>query len=194
MIISEEIKAFTAQSHRIVEKLITDQIRSIVTCKDYAHLLGLFLNYFGAVEILTDKHISKAYLPDARERRKTDLISQDLLSLKVNIHTKLKPELLPSIKDRYNAFGALYVIEGSTLGGLHISKMIRKRLPDLTNAFLFFEGYGERTIDMWNRFKNILDNIDGNQDEINGIIYGAQDTFLKFAEWINSNIKSKMLT
>ena len=156
---------------------------------DYVNLLGLFYSYFGALEIFIDEHISPGYLPDIHERRKTDLISRDLLCLGTGVPQKLTPDFIPDIQNRYQAFGALYVIEGSSLGGIHIAKMIHKKLPEVSNAFLFFEGYGEQTITMWKRFKSGLDNLSGDRDELHAVISGAQNTFLKFAEWIHLNIK-----
>ena len=194
LIISEEIKKATVQSHRVLEKLVVDQIRSIATSKDYAHLLGLFYSYFGALELMIDQHISTQYFPDLNDRRKADLISKDLERLGEQVPKRSGPKFLPVVNNNYRALGALYVIEGSSLGGRYIAKMIQDKLPDTTNGFLFFVGYGDKTNEMWDRFKNNLDSIPVNQDEIKSILSGASDTFLKFAEWINSNIKSKTLT
>jgi heme oxygenase len=194
LIISEEIKNATTQSHHLLEKLVVEKIRSISTLNDYADLLRLFFSYFGGLELLIDEHLSTQYFPDLHDRRKAALISQDLQRLGEQVPKMLDPKLLPAIKNRHQALGALYVIEGSSLGGKHIEKMIRNKLPDAANEFLFFVGYGDKTTEMWNGFKNVLNNISGNQHEIDDIISGACDTFLKFTEWINSNLKSKTLT
>lgn len=184
----------TEQSHRALEKLVVEKIRSISTSEDYADLLSLFFSYFGGLEMLIDKYVTTRNFPDLNERRKTALISLDLERLGEQVPMMLDPKFLPVIKNHYQALGAMYVIEGSSLGGKHIVKMIHNKLPDNTNAFLFFTGYGDKTAEMWDRFKNGLNDRTGNQHEINDIISGARDTFLKFTEWINSNVKSKMLT
>jgi heme oxygenase len=133
-------------------------------------------------------------LQDIHERRKSGLISQDLLRLGAPVPDLPRPGFLPAVKNQYEAFGALYVMEGSSLGGIHIVKMIQRKLPEISDATLFFSGYGDRTLEMWQRFKNILDNISGGEVVFESIQSGARDTFLKFAEWIHSNIRLKMLT
>lgn len=170
-----------------------DQIKQMASLKDYTRLLGLFYSYFGALELVIAKHILPENLQDIHERRKADLISQDLIRLGAPVPDLLLPGFLPAVKNYYEAFGALYVIEGSSLGGNHIAKMIRRKLPEVSDATLFFSGYGDRTNEMWHRFKNRLDNIPGDEAAFKSIQSGARDTFLKFAEWINSNIRLKML-
>ena len=65
---------------------------------------------------------------------------------------------LPSIRSHQHALGALYVIEGSTLGGKIISKMISHQIPSTDgHGLTFFNSYGDDTITMWERFKVILD-------------------------------------
>jgi heme oxygenase len=53
-----------------------------------------------------------------------------------------------------DAFGSMYVMEGSTLGGRFIAPHVAERLdlaPGRGNAY--FEGYGPRTGSMWNAFR-----------------------------------------
>jgi heme oxygenase (biliverdin-IX-beta and delta-forming) len=190
MAISQEIKTATAQSHQAVEKLVMDQIRCLVTPKDYARLLRLFANYFGGLEILIGEHLSESDVPDLQVRRKTSLIYKDLQRLGEDSPEKCGPAFLPDIKNKFQAFGAMYVIEGSSLGGKHIARMIRDKLPG-TDALLFFAGYGDHTLEMWNRFKTYLDKASGKPEETDRIISTAQETFLKFAVWIRSNMEPK---
>ncbi len=181
------------ERHQLLEKMVLRQIQLITSPEDYTLLLNLFYSYFGALEPIIAENISPEYFPDLSKRRKADLIAQDILSLNGLVPKLSESTALPEIKNIYQAFGALYVIEGSSLGGIHIAKMIQKKLPGI-NAFLFFSGYGDKTDEKWNQFKHILDQLPGNPAEINEIITGALDTFLNFAEWIRSNIKSKVQT
>ena len=181
------------QNHQLLEKMVLRQIQLITETEDYTRLLDLFYSYFGALELLIAEYISPEYLPDLSKRRKADLITQDILSLNGRVPQLSESTALPVIKNNYQAFGALYVIEGSSLGGIHIAKMIQKKLPGI-DAFLFFSGYGDKTHEKWNQFKHILDQLPGSPANINQIITGALDTFLKFAEWIRSNIKSEVQT
>jgi len=53
-------------------------------------------------------------------------------------------EALPQLASLGRAFGVLYVLEGSTLGGRHIALALEKRLG-LTagNGAMFFNAYGD---------------------------------------------------
>ena len=120
-------------------------------------------------------------------RRKSKSITEDLIYLKVSNPAIAAPVYLPVIADVFQALGALYVMEGSTLGGVYIVKMIQKKLPGNENSFRFFSGYGDRNSMMWSRFKNALDKSTTNENEMARILSGAEETFHAFFEWIKRN-------
>jgi heme oxygenase len=185
--LSEQIKIFTASSHQKLEKSIVRLIRLLETKQDYIHLLGLFYSYFGGVECLVESQDLNINLPDFMERRKASYISEDILVLQGEVPELVHGNRLPKVEDAFQALGALYVLEGSTLGGVHIGKMIQKKLPDCENAFRFFSGYGEQNMNMWEKFKEVLNGITGSENNVNSVLSGAEDTFQKFGEWINFN-------
>lgn len=56
--------------------------------------------------------------------------------------------------------GLLYVIEGSPLGGQHISTALSKYLGlTFDHGARFFHGHGERTLTFWNDFVAYLENV-----------------------------------
>lgn len=60
---------------------------------------------------------------------------------------------LPRLGSHAAAFGCLYVLEGSTLGGRVISRMIAASLGyGRTSGAGYYAGYGERTGVMWQTF------------------------------------------
>ena len=160
-------------------------IHTLQTSADYSYLLGLFYSYFGGLERLIEHQGIEKYLPDYVDRRKAKLILEDLLALHVSNPEICQHVQLPVIESPFRALGALYVMEGSTLGGVHITKMIQKKLSGNENIYHFFSGYGDRNPLMWNRFKNALDHSTADEDEIAFILSGAEDTFHRFYEWIN---------
>ncbi|MPT32129.1 MAG: heme oxygenase [Chryseobacterium sp.] len=87
-------------------------------------------------------------------RSKVDALKIDLNNL--NIETQ--PEALTqNLENEAEAFGALYVMEGSTLGGNVIAKQL-KRNPEFENIeFNYFGVYGENTGPFWQEFKSIID-------------------------------------
>jgi heme oxygenase (biliverdin-IX-beta and delta-forming) len=185
--IAERIKTITAYSHQTLEKSIVSLIRELETAQDYIDLLSLFYSYFGGVEGLMAEYNLVNDLPDYYERRKAVIISEDILALGGKIPQICEPPYLPRITGRFQALGALYVLEGSTLGGVHIVKMIRNKLPQTENAFSFFSAYGNQTLTMWHKFKYKLDRCTEIENDIALILSGAEDTFNKFEKWIKTD-------
>ena len=188
---AERVKAFTALSHRTLEKLIVELIRDLQTRDDYTHLLGLFYSYFSGIENLIVLQNFGPEFPDFYERRKALLISHDISALQGQVQGIVQNKFLPEIRNSFQAFGALYVLEGSTLGGPHIVQMIQKKLGLKEDVFRFFSGYGDQNIAMWEKFKRVLNSLSESEDDINTVLTGAEDTFQKFGEWIKSNKHGK---
>ena len=84
---------------------------------------------------------------------KLSLIEKDLIEL------NLSPNDVGSINhlnNRAEALGALYVIEGSMLGGMVIAKQLKK-YPELeTASFNYFGHYGKDIGPIWKVFVNYL--------------------------------------
>ena len=184
--LSEILKNQTSVNHLLLEKKLISFMKSIRTEADYARFLALFYGYFGALELSINNCLDLTIIPDYEIRRKTEALKTDLKMLN---HENLKfaeIDLLPVIKNHLQSLGALYVIEGSTLGGKIISKMIKGQLHTEVLAVTFFTGYGDESVNMWNSFKQILDRIT-QPDEIAIIVESANATFQKFSYWVDSN-------
>ena len=93
---------------------------------------------------------------------------------------------MPTIHHLLQAFGALYVIEGSTLGGAIILKMLRKKesvdIPE--NAVQFFNGYGDQNLAMWQRFKEYLFLQLRYEEDVETVSKTANETFVKLKNWM----------
>lgn len=183
---SERLKAFTSSNHQELEKLLVGHIRSINTREAYSDLLQLFSNYFGAIEAQVDPLIGQAVLADYTQRRKTKSLENDIIALGGTANRNIQAEDVPEITNILQAFGALYVMEGSTLGGPHIVRMIQKKLDTAElKGFSFFQSYGDDMMLMWEKFKQVLDLQAKNEAEQQVILDAANETFLKFKIWIN---------
>jgi heme oxygenase len=181
------LKTFTTSSHQKLEKSVVKLIHTLQTSADYSYLLNLFYRYFAGLERLIERQNIKKYLPDYDERRKANLLLEDLLALHLSSPEICEKAYLPFIDSPFQALGAIYVMEGSTLGGVYIIKMIQKKLSGNKNIFHFFSGYGDRNPLMWSRFKKALDHSTVEEEEMALILSGAEDSFHKFYEWINVN-------
>ncbi len=186
--LSEQLKTETAQQHVALERLVIPTIKSIKSFDDYKRLLQLFYGYYQPVETAIDNHINILDLPDYAERRKAILIKQDLESIKETAFNLPLCNDLPTITNMSEALGAMYVLEGSTLGGKFIGKMIAKQLDVNNNdSIQFFSAYGDEVEEKWYSFKNHIDLYTSNADVSKQVISAANDTFLKFKEWIVAN-------
>ncbi|HTG57041.1 MAG TPA: biliverdin-producing heme oxygenase, partial [Niabella sp.] len=84
----------------------------------------------------------------------------------------------PSFIDEMEALGALYVLEGATLGGQVIIKRLKKNDSFSTFPLAYYNVYTDHTGLMWKRF---LENI--NQYEEHGnALQGAQKVYKLYLE------------
>lgn len=118
-------------------------------------------------------------LPDLSEREKLAFIDKDLKYFSLDtkdIPVFQNPEAEnPTIG---YAFGCMYVMEGSTLGGKVILKHVSKVLgivPD--EGGTYFGAYGEQTGHYWKTFLHNLQEYSTNNNCDAEIITGAKDTF-----------------
>ena len=183
--LSEKLKENTKTDHQLLEVKLVAFIKAIRTTADYIKLLQLFHSYFGGLELLINQNFDTAHLPDYTLRRKTLALANDLSQMHAPIQALAAGDELPQISDHFQALGALYVIEGSTLGGSIISKMMQKLLPDDDLGLSFFNSYGEDTIRMWQVFKQSLDD-EYNVPEQDKIILSANETFIKFSSFFDN--------
>ncbi|NCD69302.1 biliverdin-producing heme oxygenase [Mucilaginibacter agri] len=182
--LAENLKEQTLANHQQLEKKLVGQIKGLTSKEDYIKLLQLFYGYFGGLEERINLFIDQNIIPDHANRRKTESIAADITELGGTPADKAINNDLPEINNAQQALGALYVIEGSTLGGSIISKMISGRLG-LQNGLSFFNSYGDNTHQMWAVFKNILNGQPAESQPV--VVDAANSTFLKFENWIEQH-------
>jgi heme oxygenase len=182
--LTERLKEQTKTNHQLLEKKLVGKMRTMRSTNDYADLLSLFYKYFGGLEKAIVKHLDQSLIPDYPARRKASALAADLTEMGAMVPPLARISELPAIHNHQQALGALYVIEGSTLGGKIISKMISHQIPSTDgHGLTFFNSYGDDTLAMWERFKVILDdpkNLPGDD-----IIEAANETFLKFSHYFD---------
>jgi heme oxygenase (biliverdin-IX-beta and delta-forming) len=125
--LAQQLKEQTLVEHMALEELIVPQIKVIQSIDDYAQLLNLFYGFNKPVEDAIHSIIDSSILPDISRRQKADLLLEDLKALG---YTKQSSDFaaIPSLHSIEQAFGALYVLEGSTLGGKSITQLLLKQV------------------------------------------------------------------
>ena len=89
---------------------------------------------------------------------------------------------LPALPSRSAGFGALYVVEGATLGGQLIVKQLQQRLAiGPGTGGQFFASYGPQIGPMWRAFVAALDTHDADYAAVER---AARATFRAFGAWL----------
>ncbi|MDB5267397.1 MAG: hypothetical protein JWP58_437 [Hymenobacter sp.] len=116
------------------------------------------------------------------QRYRAPLILQDLARLGHDAAPPLYPEL-PPLTSRAQLLGAMYVLEGSTLGGQVIARQLDKA-GIATHAF--FTGRAERTGQLWKAFcEQLTEAAATGEDDPEAIVASAVHTFQALATWLN---------
>lgn len=182
------LKQQTALHHTALENALHPELEKINSTTDYAHLLKIFFGFFFSLEKKIEQHITEKTLPDIKNRRKAFFILNDLKALHEEAALPLCADL-PLITNDVEAFGALYVLEGSTLGGKHISHFLLKKEAGIRLVHLtFFMGYGENTGKMWKAFQGALNSLSLTEEDRSRLIETANQTFIKFRKWIEKTM------
>ncbi|RZK21143.1 MAG: hypothetical protein EOO56_11715 [Hymenobacter sp.] len=111
-------------------------------------------------------------------RQRAHLILQDLAQLASQLASC--PDM-PPLESWPQLLGAMYVVEGSTLGGQVIARELAKKNIPLR---LYFSGYGERTGPLWKAFCQLLTQEATPENETE-IVQSARLTFQQLDAWLN---------
>jgi len=176
--LSTTIKETTKAAHQNLEKHVVLKLKAIRNNADYADLLKHFYAYFSHIEATIKPYITASILPDYAQRRNASYIKADILELGSDI-SRLPHTTVPKIENVVQALGALYVLEGSIMGGSIIVKMLEK--GGINKGVSFFSGYGEATGMMWGNFIAVLNAQAKTPEEEEQAIAAANETFKHFA-------------
>ena len=180
--VSERIRESTFEKHKEAEEVLMSILRKIRTREDYTRILECFYGFFQPLQQQIRRYIHPGDLHDIDERRTSDKLLRDLESLGSVAESLPVCRHLPRISSKEEAFGALYVLEGSTLGGRVISRLLAAvSSANLNNNHLhFFNGYGEQTGSRWKYFKEVLNQQPNDEELVNS----ARETFILFKNWL----------
>jgi heme oxygenase len=193
MKILEAIREATSENHKRLENstLLLSISQKDLSLENYILILKKFYGFFQPLEqsIGVFQSSLSQLLPDYSTRRKAEWLQQDLNALVTDTDAKLICTDLPKISQLAEAWGCLYVLEGSTLGGKMISRVVEACLGlGPRNGASFFNGYGEETGTRWKNFTKALTEYSTASGEDEKTIAAANETFLKFGQWINQSV------
>lgn len=191
---TERLRNETRREHESTESTVP-LMGPDLTRERYVRVLRCMYGVVQAWEAWASAHAPAHLAGMVRERNRGALLQADLLSMSTShvgadtqdcvVQTKLDRLLLTGTGSADIAearfLGAMYVMEGSRLGGRYIAKHVEKTLglqPGLGNAY--FRGHGEQTGALWQGFKRVLADV---PDELTDeVIAAAKAMFGLFAE------------
>lgn len=181
------LKTATKDLHSRVEcvPIIGHLLAQEVSDQDYVHYLLAMYTFLLPLETVLRPHIANAAFPDHIRRHRSEALRLDLSALGVQgtNQYKLCAEL-PEANSVGEAFGIVYVLEGSLLGG----RLIRNHLSRLqirSDAFHFLSGYGDDTQNYWRTFLASAQAVVlTDPSAADQMLLSAQQTFRRLEAWL----------
>ena len=159
------LKESTKNKHALLEQLMfvepimagtltLDQYRQILTTnylvhKHFEHKLHSLLSTENAVALTMHNRV------------KSQFLKEDMLQINAFVHNYIIDNSLPQFENEAAAFGALYVLEGATLGGNVIVKKLQT-IPHFTSMglnFNYYQAYGDQLGTYWKEFCKTLNDL-----------------------------------
>jgi len=180
----DRLKTETRSNHVQTETLLYAEklMAGTLTRAELRHLLTIHYRFHQALEtaVAAQPDFFAGY--DHDQRQKTPWLLADMEQFGID-PDQSNPDLF-SGWNGYELLGALYVGEGSTLGGQVIAKALRRTpgLGDDATTLRFFGGYGNQTGPLWKDFGTyLLNRADGQEEVIIDAARRAFDLFGKLA-------------
>jgi heme oxygenase len=183
------LRAATSREHQELEDrvAVTEQLES---SESYQRMLEAFYGFVKPFEAALAQWDWQRAGIDFSERRKAALLEQDLQTLGTNPAEVAECGELPEFSTLAEACGALYVMEGSTLGGQQITRLAEKAGVD-DAATNYFRSYGPRVGEMWKSFGAAVNRFAENAGNEDAIIEGARRTFRALQAWFESRLVAR---
>lgn len=174
-----ELRTATAERHRSLE----ERLPFLSPALDGALYRRLIQAYYGFYAPLEQRLDAAGALEP--ERRKVPALLRDLQALAIEPEQLERCTDLPMVNDPWQLLGILYVIEGATLGGQVLRRIVGERLgihADTGGAFL--DVYGSGTGPLWKGFLKRLPSAQTPEQRAR-VVESAQSTFLCFERWLD---------
>ncbi|GAA4048264.1 biliverdin-producing heme oxygenase [Hymenobacter glaciei] len=151
-----------------------------VTAAQTAHFLARMYGFVQPYEAALHRHAA-ALGPEwqLEQRYRAPLILEDLARLGYPGQPPLCPTL-PPLDTRAQLLGAMYVLEGSSLGGQVIARHLAAAGIEGRS---FFAGRAERTGPLWKQFGQLLEAAAAAEDA-DAVVASAILTFQTLAAWL----------
>lgn len=182
-----QLRAETHALHGTLETALTT--RGLTGKRDdYVDLLASMLRIYRPLEAALARLDWSSERLDISSRRKSDWLATDLLRLGRDPSVIADWHDIPCLDSNLQGIGALYVLEGASLGGQVISKWLLERLDiDTENGGRFFSSYGSQVSVMWRSYLDVLERAAVGEQNGKVISSTACQTFEAFHHCLTSD-------
>jgi heme oxygenase (biliverdin-IX-beta and delta-forming) len=186
------LRTDTAAEHEAVEQTL-DLMAADLTPARLAAVLTRMHGFWRAAEAGLDAWAAAdpAAATGVRwaDRRRAHLFAADLAALGAPPGASVDTPELPAVTGTDAALGRLYVLEGSTLGGVFIDRHLAT-LPQLagTGPLRAFSPYGGRTGAMWHDFRSATRAHVAVGGDADRLVAAAKQTFTVLAAWCGAPV------
>ncbi len=176
-----KLRTATASAHEALERDLGWEAR-VATLTGYRDLLGRLHGFHATWEPAIGTALGDGAFFD--DRRRVVALTDDLAFLGLTgPEIGALPQARPiALAGPAQAMGALYVLEGSTLGGRVIGRHIAAAHGLGGEGLAYYSGHGPRTGAMWSAFRARLDAFDGEGETV---VAAANATFDAMRLWLN---------
>ncbi|WP_232630995.1 biliverdin-producing heme oxygenase [Methylobacterium sp. Leaf118] len=174
------LRAATAEAHAALERDLDWQER-VATLPAYAGLLARLRGFHAAYEPAIALGLADAAFFEPR--RRLAALDADLVALGLDADRcgALPAPPAPALAGEGAALGALYVLEGSTLGGLLIGRHVGGLHGDGV-PLAYYAGRGRAAGPMWRTFRERLDGLTAAQEP--AALGAGIATFEAMRDWL----------
>ena len=181
MTLQEKLKAHTQSLHNELEQqMFVNQImQKTLNIEQYKQLVSCnyLVHWYNEDEIFDKLSIEIADKIGVHKRKKLHSLSLDVDQVDLNKQQLEQINITKlALKNEYAALGAMYVLEGATLGGSVIIKQLRlnPNFPETFN-FSYYGIYGKELIPNWQEFLCHLNALPA--DSHDDVLAGAEQMF-----------------
>ncbi len=187
-----ELKTKTLEEHEGLEAA-SRIMRADFTFDDNQSILEKWFVFYATFEDMLDE--TETRYPEIfefmKDRRKVLTLQQDLESMRKSVSLEtdeaadVRRFLTARFANRESLWGALYVLEGSTLGAQFITKHLTSHFSiQDERGVQFYKGYGEATGRRWKEFVQKLEELDLSTEEIEIGVDSARKMFRFFGHFL----------
>lgn len=178
----QKLKRETEASHRAIEGTSSLMSQDL----DEAEYIRCLHNMYGVVAAWEERSVqfAPAWLQATlASRERKGFLERDLARFGV-LELDISRPTLPDLKQLPDLLGAMYVMEGSTLGGQLIARHVETVLHlSEGRGYSYFLGHGDQTGPMWKEFCELL-KLRVLDDETDTVIDGANAMFDTVGQWM----------